>query len=75
MGKIIIDYPDDMKPLTAMSYVVTVINGGRISENLMGRRHYSWCSGFEEGRVWVYTRSRRSDDAADSFIVQSEGVT
>ena len=67
MGRIIIDFPENMEPHLAMDYVNCVIREGRISE-AAGIKHYCWLTHFAE--VQVITRRKHKGQKSDSFLVE-----
>ena len=71
MGRIILDFPDDMDPIDAMSFVIQVLGGGLVSKS-RGREQYCFLTTFKtyKGRFAVYARPRRSDKATDSFQIR-----
>lgn len=73
MPKMIIEYPDDMNPVLALTYVLRVVSQGRISE-AAGIKHFCWATELgnpeaPNGSRMVYTRRKRSSTSADSFVV------
>lgn len=63
--KIIVE--TELDPVVAMSYVQAVMCNGRISE-AGDIKHYCWHTSFNDG-TQVSVRRKRSEEAADSFIV------
>lgn len=56
--KLIIDNQSDLPDATAMQYVITVIRGGRVSDN---GNCYAHTSTFLDGIVVLASRNRQSD--------------
>lgn len=73
MPRLIVEYPDDMTPVLALTYILRTVQQGRISES-SGNPHFCWVTTFtpefsKRKKVVVYTRRKKSEKAADSFLV------
>ena len=68
--KLIIETRDNIDMATAIAYVESVMNKGRISEG-RGIKHYCWVCVFESGIV-VAVRQKKTNKSADSFIVYKD---
>ena len=69
--KIIITIEDDIEPELAVRMVEQVIDGGKVSEDMKGRKFYCWGTLLEskDNKFFVGTRHTRNENTA-SFIVQ-----
>ena len=75
--KIIITIEDDIEPELAVRMVEQVIEGGKVSEDMKGRKFYCWgtlfktthCAAVEDKKIFVGTRHTRNENTA-SFVVQ-----
>lgn len=65
--KIIINYYG-IKPEEAVEKVLTVINGGKISQ-AGGIKHYCWITVFRQSKITVGVTRKRNKNSADSFVV------
>ena len=62
--KIIITIEDDIEPELAVRMVEQVIEGGKVSEDMKGRKFYCWgtlfktthCAAVEDKKIFVGTR-------------------
>jgi len=68
MGRIIIDFPENMSEMGALSYVRGVVESGRISE-AGGMKHFCWVTTFGVGVV-VFTRQKKRGQKTDSFKIE-----
>ena len=72
--KIIITIEDDIEPELAVRMVEQVIEGGKVSEDMKGRKFYCWGTllEYKGDKLFVGTRHTRNENTA-SFIVQKYG--
>lgn len=64
--RVIIEIRDEIIPEVALEKVLRVIRDGRVSGN---NDHYCWVTCWDNLRIQVVTRQKRSPKSADSFIV------
>ena len=69
--KIIITIEDDVEPRLAVEMVKQVIEGGKVSEDMKGRKYYCWGTllEYKGDKFFVETRHTRNENIA-SFLVQ-----
>lgn len=67
MPKLIIRHPEDVTDEEALTYVLAVVRGGRISKGGHGDQ-YCWHTAFKDN-FHVEVLAKHNLDAADSFVV------
>lgn len=69
--KIIIIIEDDIEPELAVEMVKQVIEVGKVSEDMKGRKFYCWGTllEYKDNKFFVGTRHTRNENIA-SFVVQ-----
>ncbi len=68
MPRLIINYPDDMDALTALSHVRWVVSQGLISKS-GDVPHYCWATVSDKESIAVYTRRKKPGQKSDSLLV------